>query len=74
VEELILGNNIFNPVANYDLFMAQLGEGGANIDENDHLNTLQTHVQPNPFSTSTTIEYELKQPEKVGIEDLQYTK
>ena len=67
LEELIIGNNIFNPVANYDLFMAQLGEGGTNIDENDHFNFPEALVAPNPFSTSTTLEYKLKQPEKVML-------
>jgi hypothetical protein len=67
LEELIIGNNTFNPVANYDLFIARLGEGGTNIDESYHFNSLQTQVHPNPFATSITIDYELKQPEKITL-------
>ena len=67
LEELIIGNNTFNPVANYDLFIARLSEGGANIDESSHFISLQTQVQPNPFTTTTTLSYELKEPEKVTL-------
>lgn len=67
VDELIIGEQVFNPAGGYDLFLAQLGEGGTNIEESDNFKSLQTHVFPNPFSTSTTIEYNLRQAEKVTL-------
>jgi hypothetical protein len=71
LEELIIGNNIFNPVANYDLFIARLGEGGTYVNENEQ-SFFNANISPNPFIASTTLSYELKQsgPIELSIYDL----
>lgn len=67
LEELIIGNFVFYPVANYDMFIAQLGEGGSYLSETNAQNPIKVKNFPNPFAANTVFEFELNKPEIVIV-------
>jgi len=66
LEELIIGDSVFFPTGNYDLFLAQLAEETFINEANNH-SLFNIYLSPNPFSTSTTLEYNLNTPQTVTI-------
>jgi len=66
VEELIIGNFVFNPVGAYDLFMAKLGEG-SDINENGILSPHHIVIFPNPANEIPNIKYTLSVGSHVNL-------
>ena len=59
------GNQSSNESSIKNLQYADISNMANAIDDFDVNHKMLSHIYPNPFSTSITIEYELKQPEKV---------
>ncbi len=61
------GNQSSNESSIKNLQYADISNIANAIDEFDVNHMILSHISPNPFTTSTTIEYELKEPTKVTL-------
>lgn len=59
VDELAIGNKVYNPVGGYDLFIAKLGESVGFDEPNEYRQIHLFDVSPNPAKSLVSISYRL---------------